>query len=72
MCCAESSGARFATATSSVSKQPFFYKLVKDLEAEMGAAYPELGRRRAHVEKVLRQEEQRFAETLSQRHAAAR
>jgi alanyl-tRNA synthetase len=48
------------------TEEPFFYKLVKSLEAEMGAAYPELGRRRAHVEKVLRQEEQRFAETLSQ------
>ncbi|HET7132939.1 MAG TPA: alanine--tRNA ligase, partial [Gammaproteobacteria bacterium] len=47
-------------------EEPFFYKLVKPLEAEMGAAYPELGRRRPHVEKVLRQEEQRFAETLSQ------
>jgi alanyl-tRNA synthetase len=47
-------------------EEPFFYKLVKPLEAEMGAAYPELGRRHAHVEKVLRQEEQRFAETLSQ------
>jgi len=47
-------------------EEPFFYKLVKDLETEMGAAYPELGKRRAHVEKVLRQEEQRFAETLSQ------
>jgi alanyl-tRNA synthetase len=46
-------------------EEPFFYKLVKDLEKEMGAAYPELGRRRAHVEKVLLQEEQRFAETLS-------
>jgi alanyl-tRNA synthetase len=47
-------------------EEPFFYKLVKPLEAEMGAAYPELGKKRAHVEKVLRQEEQRFAETLSQ------
>ncbi|HET8697281.1 MAG TPA: alanine--tRNA ligase, partial [Gammaproteobacteria bacterium] len=47
-------------------EEPFFYELVKPLEAEMGAAYPELGRRRAHVEKVLQQEEQRFAETLSQ------
>jgi alanyl-tRNA synthetase len=47
-------------------EEPFFYKLVKNLETEMGAAYPELGRRRAHIEKVLRQEEQRFAETLSQ------
>jgi alanyl-tRNA synthetase len=46
-------------------EEPFFYKLVKDLEREMGAAYPELGKRRSHVEKVLRQEEQRFAETLS-------
>ena len=32
----------------------------------MGAAYPELARRRAHVENVLREEEQRFAETLAQ------
>jgi alanyl-tRNA synthetase len=47
-------------------EEPFFYKLVKNLETEMGGAYPELKRRRAHVEKVLRQEEQRFAETLSQ------
>jgi alanyl-tRNA synthetase len=46
-------------------EEPFFYKLVKSLEAEMGAAYPELGPRRAHVERVLRQEEERFAETLS-------
>jgi alanyl-tRNA synthetase len=47
-------------------EEPFFYKLVKPLDTEMGAAYPELGRRRSHIEKVLRQEEQRFAETLSQ------
>jgi alanyl-tRNA synthetase len=47
-------------------EEPFFYRLVQSLETEMGAAYPELGKRRAHVEKVLRQEEQRFAETLSQ------
>ncbi len=47
-------------------EEPFFYKLVKPLEAEMGAAYPELGRKRGHVERVLQQEEQRFAETLAQ------
>ena len=47
-------------------EEPFFYTLVRDLEAEMGAAYPELVKRRAHVERVLRQEEQRFAETLAQ------
>jgi len=44
----------------------FFYKLVGSLEAEMGAAYPELVARRSHVERVLKQEETRFAETLSQ------
>jgi alanyl-tRNA synthetase len=47
-------------------EEPFFYKLVKDVEKEMGGAYPVLGKQRSHVEKVLRQEEQRFAETLSQ------
>jgi alanyl-tRNA synthetase len=47
-------------------EEPFFYKLVKNVETEMGAAYPELGKARSHVERVLRQEEQRFAETLSQ------
>ena len=47
-------------------KEPFFYKLVAALEAEMGEAYPELGRSRAYIEKVLLAEEQRFAETLEQ------
>jgi len=32
----------------------------------MGEAYPELVRRQAHVEKVLKREEERFAETLEQ------
>ncbi len=45
---------------------PFFHALVGDLAAEMGEAYPELVTQRAHVERVLLQEEQRFAETLSQ------
>jgi alanyl-tRNA synthetase len=43
----------------------FFYKLVPVLEREMGAAYPELTRGRSHVERVLKQEEERFAETLA-------
>jgi alanyl-tRNA synthetase len=47
-------------------EEPFFYTLVQALEAQMGSAYPELGRRRSHVERVLHQEEQRFAETLAQ------
>ncbi len=46
-------------------QQPFFYKLVRVLEQEMGAAYPELTRGRAHAERVLKQEEERFAETLA-------
>jgi alanyl-tRNA synthetase len=45
--------------------EPFFYKLVSALEKEMGPAYPELIRGRAHAERVLRQEEERFAETLA-------
>jgi len=45
--------------------EPFFFKLVESVEAQMGSAYPELGRQRAHVERVLRQEEDRFAETLA-------
>ena len=46
-------------------QEPFFYKLVPVLEKEMGAAYPELTRGRSHVERVLKQEEERFAETLA-------
>jgi alanyl-tRNA synthetase len=46
-------------------QEPFFYKLVPVLEQEMGAAYPELVRGRAQAERVLKQEEERFAETLA-------
>jgi alanyl-tRNA synthetase len=45
--------------------EPFFYKLVAALAKEMGQAYPELVRRRAHAERVLKQEEERFAQTLA-------
>lgn len=44
----------------------FFYKLVATLVAEMGDAYPELSKAQAQVEKILRLEEERFAETLEQ------
>ncbi|MCP5150491.1 MAG: alanine--tRNA ligase [Ectothiorhodospiraceae bacterium] len=47
-------------------KGTFFHRLVEPLEREMGAAYPELVARRAVVERVLEQEELRFAETLDQ------
>jgi len=45
-------------------QQPFFHTLVPALTAEMGAAYPELRKGEAHVVRVLKQEEERFAETL--------
>ncbi len=44
----------------------FFYRLVEPLCEEMGDAYPELIKVKEQVEKVLRLEEERFAETLEQ------
>ena len=45
-------------------KRPFFNKLVADLVAQMGGAYPELADAQARVTDVLRQEEERFFETI--------
>jgi alanyl-tRNA synthetase len=45
-------------------EKPFFHKLVKPLDVEMGKAYPELHKATKHVEKVLLQEEERFTEKL--------
>lgn len=45
-------------------KEPFFYQLVDALNVEMGSAYPELPANLEMVKKVLKQEEERFAETL--------
>ncbi|KVE29425.1 alanine--tRNA ligase [Burkholderia singularis] len=45
-------------------KAPFFHKLVADLVAEMGDAYPELKEAGPRVTSVLRQEEERFFETI--------
>src|SRR5690606_38047810 len=42
----------------------FFHRLVKDLGEQMGQAYPELLNQRERIEQVLRQEEERFSETL--------
>ena len=47
-------------------RQPFFHTLVAALEQQMGSAYPELTTQRTHIEKVILQEEERFAETLAQ------
>ena len=44
--------------------KPFFYRIVKDVVAEMGAAYPELTEQQTRIESVLQQEEERFGETL--------
>ena len=45
-------------------RQPFFYKLVADVAKEMGSAYPELVQAQDRVTATLKQEEERFAETL--------
>jgi len=45
-------------------KEPFFHLLVDDLCKVMGEAYPELPGAKGRVAGVLKQEEERFAETL--------
>ncbi len=45
-------------------KSAFFYKMVPDLVALMGSAYPELAKAQQRVMDTLLQEEQRFTETL--------
>jgi alanyl-tRNA synthetase len=42
----------------------FFHKLVADLVLEMGEAYPELASNQARITEVLKQEEDRFFETI--------
>ena len=44
--------------------EPFFYRLVQPLVDVMGDAYPELKESSGFVEQSLKQEEQRFIETL--------
>jgi alanyl-tRNA synthetase len=45
-------------------QEPFFHTLVDALDQQMGEAYPELHRARDLVARVLRVEEERFAETI--------
>ncbi|MCX7742658.1 MAG: alanine--tRNA ligase, partial [Tepidimonas sp.] len=45
-------------------KAPFFHKLVPDLVAQMGQAYPHLAAQQQRIMEVLRAEEERFFETL--------
>lgn len=46
-------------------ERPFMYRLVSEVIAQMGAAYPEICRNEEFVAKVIRTEEERFHETLS-------
>ena len=46
-------------------KKPFFHKLVADLVAQMGDAYPKLRADEARITAVLKTEEERFFETLA-------
>jgi alanyl-tRNA synthetase len=46
-------------------KTPFFHKLVPDLVAQMGGAYPSLAAQAQRITDALRQEEERFFETLA-------
>jgi alanyl-tRNA synthetase len=45
-------------------KTPFFHKLVPDLVALMGAAYPSLAAQAERITAILKTEEERFYETL--------
>jgi alanyl-tRNA synthetase len=46
--------------------EPFMYKIVVAVVEVMGEAFPELAKAQSQVERVLKQEEERFAETLYQ------
>ncbi|HET7588263.1 MAG TPA: alanine--tRNA ligase [Gammaproteobacteria bacterium] len=47
-------------------EEPFLFRLVASVEAEMGAAFPELTRGREQAEQVLLREEEQFEKTLAQ------
>ncbi|TDJ66272.1 MAG: alanine--tRNA ligase [Proteobacteria bacterium] len=46
--------------------EPFFYRFVAVLDQQMGEAIPDLGRASARIKATLKQEEERFSETLEQ------
>jgi alanyl-tRNA synthetase len=47
------------------ARKPFLYTLVAPLAAEMGEAYPELRRDMVRITEVLKQEEERFFQTIA-------
>ncbi|MDF3868138.1 alanine--tRNA ligase [Pseudomonas denitrificans (nom. rej.)] len=48
------------------AKGTFFHKIVAALVGEMGEAFVELKQQQAHIERVLKTEEEQFAKTLEQ------
>ncbi len=46
------------------ARAAFFYRIVPELVAQMGEAYPELVRAQGRVMEILKQEEERFFETI--------
>lgn len=46
-------------------QNPFFYKLVPALVAEMGGTYPELKQSEKHITQLIEQEEKQFSNTLA-------
>ena len=47
------------------ARTPFFHKLVEELVFQMGDAYPELRQAQLRVTEVLKQEEERFFQTIA-------
>jgi alanyl-tRNA synthetase len=47
------------------AREPFFHKLVATVADEMGDAYPEVRQHRQRVTEVLKQEEERFYQTIA-------
>ena len=47
------------------ARQPFFYRLVASLASEMGNAYPDLIAQKEKITEVLKQEEERFFQTIA-------
>jgi len=47
------------------ARKPFFHQIVGELVTQMGEAYPELRQAQARVTEVLKQEEERFFQTIA-------
>jgi alanyl-tRNA synthetase len=47
------------------ARTPFFHKIVAELVIQMGDAYPEIRQAQARVTEVLKQEEERFFQTIA-------